>query len=59
MTVFQVLSKMIGAEKLLGMVALAKLVHVIQMFGPSLPICGQWELFAAIAAHIGCARMGL
>lgn len=49
---------MIGAEEFLGLVALAELVHVIQMFGPSVPIRGKWELLTAITADVGYARMG-
>jgi hypothetical protein len=59
MAMFQVLSKMICAEELLGMIAFAKFVHVIQMLGPHLPIRGKWELLPAITAYIGCTRMGL
>lgn len=59
MAVFQVLSKVIGAEELLGVVAFAEFVHVIQVFGAYLPIRRHWKLFTAITAYIGYAQMGL
>ena len=58
MAVLQMLSKMVGAEELLGLVALAELVHVIQVIGPSAPVCGKWEFLTAIATYIGYTRMG-
>lgn len=59
MAVFQVLSKMIRTEELLGMVTLAKLVHVIQVLGSRLPIRGHWKFLTAITADFGYAQMGL
>jgi hypothetical protein len=38
MTMLQMLPKMISTEEFLRLIALSKLVHVIQMFGPSVPI---------------------
>jgi hypothetical protein len=58
MTVLQVLSKMVGTEELLGLVALAKFVHVIQVLGPSVPIRWIRKLFTAISTDVGCSRMG-
>ena len=53
MAVLQVLSKVIGAEEFLGLIALAEFVHVIQVLGPSIPICGIGELLTAITAYVG------
>jgi hypothetical protein len=57
MAMLQMLSKVIGAEKLLGLIALSKFVHVIQMLAAGVPIGRQWEFFTAISANIGHARM--
>ena len=56
MAVLQVLSKMICAEEFLGLVALAEFMHVIQVLGPNVPICGIWKLLTAIPANVGCTR---
>ena len=53
------MSKVIGAEELLGRIAFAEFVHVIKMLGPSVPIRGKWKLLTAITACVGYARMGL
>lgn len=53
MAVFQVLAKVVCTEELLSLVALAKLVHVIQMLGPRIPVCRIREVVATVAAHIG------
>ena len=58
MAMLQVLAKVIGAEELLGLVAFAKLMHVIQVLGPSVPIRGIGELLTAITAYVGCCRVG-
>lgn len=58
MAMLQMLSKMISAEELLGLVALSEFVHVIQMFGPSVPVGRKWELLTAISADVGYTRMG-
>jgi hypothetical protein len=58
MTVLQMLSKMIGAEKLLSLIAFAEFMHVIQMFCSGLPIRGKWEFLTAITTYVGYARMG-
>lgn len=58
MAVLQVLSEMVRPEKFLGLIAFSKLVHVIQMLGPGVPIRRQWEFFTAIPADVGHARMG-
>jgi len=58
MTVLEMLAKVVCAEELLGLVTLAKFVHVIQMFGPSIPVCGNGKLFSAVPAHIGRRGMG-
>jgi hypothetical protein len=52
MAVFQVLTKMVGAEKLLGFVAFAKLVNMIEVVGSHVPLWGVWEFVAAIPAYI-------
>jgi hypothetical protein len=57
MTVLEVLSKVIRAEELLGLVALAKFMHLAEMFGSSLPICRSGELFTAIATDISSCRV--
>jgi hypothetical protein len=49
---------MIGTEELLGLVAFAKLVHVIQVLGPGVPLRWIRELLTAISTDIGCSRMG-
>jgi hypothetical protein len=53
MTMFQVLSKVIGTEELLGLVAFAKFVHLIQVLRASFPIRGIGEFLTAITAHVG------
>lgn len=53
MTVLKVLTEVVGTKEFLGLVALAKLVHVIEVLGPRLPIGRVRKLFAAVAAHIG------
>lgn len=58
MAVLQVLSKMVGTEELLGLVALAEFVHVIQVLGPGVPIRWIRELLTAISTNVGCSRMG-
>jgi hypothetical protein len=57
MAVLQMLSKVIGAEKLLGLIAFSELVHVIQMLAAGVPVGRQGEFFTAISADIGHARM--
>jgi len=53
MAVFQVLSEVIGAEEFFCLVALAKLVQVIEVLGPCLPISRVGELVAAVPAYVG------
>ena len=54
MTVLEMLPEMVRPKKLLGAVALAKLVHASQVFEPSFPILVWvvWEFFAAVAARV-------
>jgi hypothetical protein len=53
MAVLEVLPKVIGAEELLGLVTLAEFVHVMEMFGAGLPICGRRKLLTTVATDIG------
>lgn len=53
MAVLEMLAEVIGAEEFLGLVALAKFVHVIQVVGPSLPVGGIGKFFSAVPADIG------
>lgn len=50
--VFQVLAKMVCAEELLRLIALAEFVHVVQMLGAHLPAWRVGELLATVAAHV-------
>lgn len=50
--VFQMLAEVIGAEELLCLVTLPKLVHMVKMFGAELPARGVRELLATIATHV-------
>ena len=50
---FQMLAEVVGTEEFLALVALSKLVHVIEMLRSCIPIGRVWELFTAVAAHIG------
>jgi len=61
MTVFKVLAKVVCSKEVLGLVTLAKLVHKIEVLGPSVPVGGIRELLAAITAHVrpcGGLRLG-
>ena len=52
-TVLQMLTEVISPEKLLRLVAFAKLVNNVQVFGPSVPL--SWvvcEAFATITTDI-------
>lgn len=53
MTMLQVLSKVVGSEKLLGQIALAKFVLVIDMFCTNIPLRGVRKLFSTKSADIG------
>lgn len=57
MAVLQMLSKMVGAKEFFSLVTLSKLVHVVQVFSPSVPVGRQWEFFAAVPANVGHARV--
>jgi hypothetical protein len=50
--VFQMLAEVIGAEEFLGLVALAKFVDVVEMFGACLPAWRIGELLATVAADV-------
>lgn len=52
------LPEVIGAKKLLRLVALAKLVDVIQMLGSRFPIGWPRKLLTAIPTNVSYARMG-
>ena len=55
MTVLQMLSEMICAEEFLGLITLAKLVHMVQVLCSSIPVRGIEELFATESIYIGCS----
>jgi hypothetical protein len=55
--VLQVLSEVVGAEELLRLVALAKLVHVSQMLKARLPVGRRGKLLAAVAARVRGGRL--
>jgi hypothetical protein len=62
MTMLQVLSEVVCAEKLLGLVAFPKLMHMIQMLRSCFPIRRIGELCTAITAnvcHIRTSRGGM
>lgn len=52
MAMLQMLAEVIGAEKLLCLVALAKLVHMVKMFRAELPSRRIRKLLAAVAADV-------
>jgi hypothetical protein len=47
------LSEMICTEKFLGLIALAKLVHMVQVLCSSVPVRGIGELFATEPTYVG------
>ena len=50
MTVLEMLAKVVCAEELLGLIALAELVHVVEMVGARLPVGrAVGELLATVA----------
>lgn len=51
--VLQVLPEMVRAKELLALVALAKLVHVVQVFNTCVPVRWVGKLAAAVAAGVG------
>lgn len=54
MAVLEMLPEVIGAVELLRLVALAELVHVVQVLGAQVPVGGVvGELVAAVAAYVG------
>ena len=50
--VFQVLAEVIGAEELLGLVALAEFVDVVEMFGSCLPAWRVGEFLTTVTADV-------
>jgi hypothetical protein len=50
--VLQVLTEVVCAEELLCLIALAELVHVVEVLCANVPLGRSWEVFAAIAAEI-------
>ena len=57
-TVLQMLSKMICTEKLLGLIAFAKFVRVVQMLCSSVPVRRIEKLLATESAQVGCGWTG-
>lgn len=55
MAVFEVLSKVIGAEELLALIAFAKFVDLGEMVDPSLPVRSRkiGKLLPTVPTHIG------
>lgn len=56
MAVLQVLSEMVCTEELLGLIAFAELVHVVQVLCSSLPIRRVREFFTAIPTDVCGSR---
>jgi hypothetical protein len=52
MTVFQVLAEVIRPVELLRLVALSKLVDVVQMLSSDVPLRWVWKFFTAIATNV-------
>lgn len=50
--VLQVLPEVISAEELFGLVALPKLVHMVQMFSANIPLRRVWEVLPTVATYI-------
>jgi hypothetical protein len=57
MTVLEMLTEVIGSEKLLGLIALAKLMLLTQMFGSHIPVRRVRKFLAAVATHVVSRRM--
>ena len=55
MAVFEMLAKMVCAEKLLGLVAFTKLVVVADMVSTCVPVRRICEFCTAKAASVGCS----
>jgi hypothetical protein len=53
MAMLQVLTEVICTEEFLGLVTLAKFVHVVQVFSSRFPACRVGKLFSAKAANVG------
>lgn len=47
------LSKVVCPEELLGLIAFAKLVGMVQVLGSDIPLRRIWEILAAVATHVG------
>jgi hypothetical protein len=58
MAVLKMLSEMICAKKLLGLVAFTKLVNMIQVLRSSIPICRIGKFFAAKTTDISRSWTG-
>ena len=52
MAVFQMLAEVVGAEKLLGRVAFAEFVDVVEVLGSDIPFGGVGEFLTAVATHV-------
>lgn len=59
MAVFEVLSEVVGSEELLGLVALAKLVHVVEVVRANVPLWWVGKVFATIPAYIPVRAVGV
>lgn len=51
--VFEVLAEVVGAEELFGLVALAELVHLVEVVGADVPLRRIGEFFPAVSACVG------
>lgn len=54
MTMFQMLPKMIRAKEFLGLITFSKFVHMIEMFGASIPVGRITEFLTAVTTGISC-----
>lgn len=52
MAVFEVLTEVVGAEELLRLVALSKLMHVVEVFGAKIPPRRVGKFFATVTTDI-------
>ena len=53
----QMLAEVVGAEKLFGLIALAKLMLLTQMLGSHIPVWWIRKFLATVSAHIARRRM--
>lgn len=57
-TVFQMLPEVVSTEELLGLVTFAKLVNMIEMLRPHVPVGGVREFIATISANVSSRGTG-